>query len=89
MLIEIATLAVPLVGSIAGGTGEILKEELTGSVYDIEDIGGYEKALRAILADPTAARERAQRLRNLVLSQHTPEVYQRDLQATLSSGKSI
>ena len=84
ILIEVAARGVPLVGSLTGGTGEILQEGLSWSVADIEDIGAYEAGVRAVLADPGAARERALRLRERVLSRRTPVVYRNTLETLLS-----
>jgi glycosyltransferase involved in cell wall biosynthesis len=84
ILIEVAARGVPLVGSLAGGTGEILQEGLSWSVTDIEDIGAYEAGVRVVLADPGGARERAGLLRDRVLSRRTPLAYRNTLETLLS-----
>jgi glycosyltransferase involved in cell wall biosynthesis len=84
MLIEIAALGVPLVGSIAGGTGDVLVEGLAERVEDIEDVDAYVRAIRAVLENPRKARERAVRLRDRVLQQRSMDKYRADV-ATLVS----
>lgn len=83
MLIEIATLAVPLVGSISGGTGEILQPGLAGGVSDIEDIDEYVRLIRWILDNPELAQKRADNLREMVLTRHNPDVYKEQVAAVL------
>ncbi len=86
ILIEIATRGVPIVGSLVGGTGEILREGLSWPVSDIEDVGGYQAGVLAVLADPAAARERAVRLRSEVLTRRTPERYRETVRVHLPVG---
>lgn len=74
MLIEVAARGVPLVGSIAGGTTEILDRNLSWPIA-IEDIVGYESAIREVLANPVAARAKALRLRGAILTRRTCENY--------------
>jgi glycosyltransferase involved in cell wall biosynthesis len=85
ILIEVASRAVPLVGSIAGGTGEILKRGMSWPVEDIEDIASYEKGIRAALENPEEARSQARSLREYVLSRRAPEVYGQALNSLLDS----
>ena len=79
MLIEIAALGVPIVGSIAGGTGEILHSDKSWPVDDIEDVNRYVAALRTILEFPEEARQRALRLREFVLHRRTMDRYEQTL----------
>lgn len=75
MLLEVASAAVPLVGSIAGGTGEVLIDGLSEPVYNIEDVGAYVAALRRTFAGREEAFARARRLREHILAKHSRETY--------------
>lgn len=85
ILLDVAAAGVPLVGSLAGGTGEVLHEGLAERIDDIDDIDGFERALRAALADPAAARARAAELRERVLGARAPERYKSALAGYLAS----
>jgi glycosyltransferase involved in cell wall biosynthesis len=78
---------VPLVGSVAGGTGEILIEGLSWPIVDIENVSEYEAAIHAVLADPTAARARARRLRDLLVAQRTRRAFRNALETVLIGEK--
>jgi len=80
MLIEVASAGLPLVGSLAGGTGEVLVEGHAERVTDIDDAEAYTRALRRIFADPAAARERALGLRRLVLDERMAARFRADVQ---------
>lgn len=75
ILLEVAPTGIPLVGSLAGGCGEVLIEGLCERVTNVEDIDAFEAAIRRVLADPAAARHRAKRLRQRVLAQRSPSTY--------------
>jgi glycosyltransferase involved in cell wall biosynthesis len=79
MLIEVATAGIPLVGSIAGGTGEILQEGFAFGVQDIEDVDAYVAGLRQILAEPDTARANAAELRGRVLERRTYASYEQSV----------
>ncbi len=83
ILIEVAAMGIPLVGSLAGGTGEILLEGLAGRVADIEDVDAFEEAINEALSDTVQARERALRLREWVLARRTPLAYRKALKNIL------
>ncbi|WP_313136531.1 hypothetical protein [Paracoccus jeotgali] len=83
MLIEIATLGVPLVGSLAGGTGEVLLPDLAVGVAEIDDIDAYVAGLRQIIDHPEQAAARAARLRQTMLQKRTPQAYAQALNAVL------
>lgn len=86
LLLEVAMAAVPLVGSIAGGTGEILREGLSQPVHDIEDIDAYVAGIRAVLQNPAAARDRALRLREVLAERRTQAAYLQTLERLLPAG---
>lgn len=84
ILIEISALGIPLVGSLTGGTGEILRDGYAYAVADIENVNAYVTAIRSILDNPAVARERALELRSLVVSRRTPENYRQALLTLLA-----
>ncbi|CAG0972135.1 MAG: glycosyltransferase family 4 protein [Rhizobiaceae bacterium] len=65
ILLDIATTGVPIVGTAVGGTSEVLHEDASWPIR-VEDVDGYVNAIRSILSDPVAARERALRLRGRI-----------------------
>jgi glycosyltransferase involved in cell wall biosynthesis len=89
ILIEIAARAVPLVGSIAGGTGEILKPDMSWPVDGIEDVDAYVAGLRTVISDQDDARAKALRLRHDVLTRRTSEIYRSSLETFLKGSRRI
>lgn len=83
ILIDIAAAGVPLVGSLVGGTSEILLEGLSQRVIDIENIDSYEASIRSILNNPEIARERAARLRDYVIGERSLASYSETLRSIL------
>ncbi len=75
LLLEVAMTGVPIVGSLVGGTGEVLSDEDSWPVPEIEDPEAYAKAIREVLADPGGARRRAEALRDRLLRERTPGPY--------------
>ena len=85
VLLEVAASGIPIVGSLVGGTGEVLLEGLSHRIADNEDLDAFETAIRAVLVDPAAARERAARLRESVLKTRTPAAYATAVEALLAT----
>ncbi|MCA8901944.1 MAG: glycosyltransferase family 4 protein [Hyphomonas sp.] len=83
MLIEVATAAVPLVGSIAGGTGEVLVEGLSWPVNDIEDVDDYVAGLRRAIENPVEVRADALKLRQVVQKRHAKTAYEGAVRALI------
>ncbi|KPP84585.1 MAG: Glycosyltransferase [Rhodobacteraceae bacterium HLUCCO07] len=83
LLIEVAMTGVPLVGSLAGGTGEILRHGMSWPIEDIEDIDAYVIAIREVLAAPDAARTRARDLRAHLAAKRTEANYLDALESIL------
>jgi len=83
VLVEIAARGIPLIGSLVGGTGEILREGLAWPIAEVEDLQSYEIAIHAIAQDPAGARERAGRLRDYVLNRRTVDAYRDALKTML------
>ena len=67
ILLEVAVTGVPIVGSLVGGTGEVLSEEDAWPVAEIDNAELYVKAIREVLADRPGARRRALALRERLL----------------------
>ncbi len=74
-LLEVAMTGVPLVGSLVGGTGEVLHRDLSRPVEAIDDPAAYVEALREVLADPDGARDRALALRERLVHERTADRY--------------
>ncbi|MFV0473279.1 MAG: glycosyltransferase [Pikeienuella sp.] len=79
LLIEVSMTGAPIVGSLIGGTGEILQDGLSWPIREIENVEHYAAALREVLADPVAARNRARALRERLVETRTPANYRRTL----------
>ena len=71
LLLEVGMTGVPIVGTLIGGTGEVLGDDDGWPVREIEDPEAYAKAIRDVLADPSEARRRAAALRDRLLRQRT------------------
>ena len=83
LLLEVAMTGVPIVASLVGGTGEMLADEDSWPVREIEDPEAYAKAIREVLADPGAARRRAEALRDRLIRERTPGPYAEQAAALL------
>lgn len=70
-LLEVSMTGVPLVGSLVGGTGEVLGPEDAWPVSEASDPEAYVDALRDVLLDPAQARRRARDLRERMLRERT------------------
>lgn len=75
VLIEVATLGIPIVGSVVGGTGEVLIEGMSVPIRDIDSIEAYVDGLRNVLADLPAARNCSAKLRSYILESRDPTQY--------------
>jgi glycosyltransferase involved in cell wall biosynthesis len=84
MLIEVATTGIPLVGSLNGGTGEILDLGYSYPVASVEDVDGFIRQIETVLSHPEEARAKAAKLRDIVLAQRDPEVYRAEVVAALN-----
>ena len=82
ILLDVASAAIPLVGSLAGGTGEVLIEGLSRPIAEIENVDAYVSALRHTINNPTQARSLALALRERVILQRSDSSY-------LSSGAAV
>jgi glycosyltransferase involved in cell wall biosynthesis len=74
-LLEVAVTGIPIVGSLVGGTGEVLSEEDAWPVAEDQGADAYVRAIRAVLADPAEARCRALALRERMLRERTEKEF--------------
>lgn len=74
-LLEVGMTGIPIVGSLVGGTGEVLDEDDSWPVADAENPEAYVRAVRDVLADPARARRRSQAMRERLLRERTEEQY--------------
>ncbi|MGH3506993.1 MAG: glycosyltransferase family 4 protein [Nocardioidaceae bacterium] len=74
-LLEVGMTGIPLVGTLVGGTGEVLLEGHAWRVPEDAGADAYVAALRQVLADPGAARQRAVELRERLLAERTESAF--------------
>jgi glycosyltransferase involved in cell wall biosynthesis len=74
-LLEVAMTGIPIVGTLVGGTGEILSEADAWPVGETAPAGAYVDAIRAVLADPADSRRRARALRDRMLGERTQKAF--------------
>jgi glycosyltransferase involved in cell wall biosynthesis len=74
-LLEVAMTGIPIVGSLVGGTGEVLSEDDAWPVSEGDVAAAYATAIRAALADPEEARRRALALRERMLRERTEKEF--------------
>jgi glycosyltransferase involved in cell wall biosynthesis len=75
ILLEVAMTGVPIVGSLVGGTGEVLSKADSWPVEDIDNAHDYVSGVRAVLADRAEARRRALALRERLLGQRSEAAF--------------
>lgn len=75
ILLEVAMTGIPIVGSLVGGTGEVLGEADAWPVSEVDAADEYVKAIREVLADPAAARRRALALRERLLRERSQAAF--------------
>jgi glycosyltransferase involved in cell wall biosynthesis len=74
-LLEVAVTGIPLVGSLVGGTGEVISEADAWPVAEGEGAEAYVAAIREALADPSDSRRRALALRERMLRDRTEKAF--------------
>lgn len=74
-LLEVAMTGIPIVGSLVGGTGEVLSEDDAWPVSEGDSAAAYATAIRAALADPDESRRRALTLRERMLRERTEKEF--------------
>ncbi len=86
-LLEVAMTGVPIVGSLVGGTGEVLDAEGSWPVAEVEDPDAYVSAIRSVLADPVDARRRSLSLRERLLLERTEDAFAEHVAELLLDGR--
>jgi glycosyltransferase involved in cell wall biosynthesis len=74
-LLEVAMTGIPIVGSLVGGTGEVLGEDDAWPVTDVENTDAYVQSIREVLADPDGSRRRALALRERMLRERPEKLF--------------
>jgi glycosyltransferase involved in cell wall biosynthesis len=74
-LLEVAVTGIPIVGTLVGGTGEVLSEADAWPVGEAAQAEAYVAAIRAALADPENSRRRAAALRDRMLRERTVKAF--------------
>jgi glycosyltransferase involved in cell wall biosynthesis len=74
-LLDIAMTGIPIVGSLVGGTAEVLGEAGAWPVRDAGQAAAYVEAIRVALAEPGEARRRATALRERLLRERTEKAF--------------
>lgn len=74
-LLEVAMTGIPIVGSLVGGTSEVLSAEDAWPVEDRDEPGAYVRAIRGVLADAGDSRRRALALRERMLRERPEKVF--------------
>ena len=74
-LLEVAMTGIPIVGSLVGGTGEVLSTKDSWPVAEGEGAEAYVAAIREVLGDPSDSRHRALALRERMLRERTEKAY--------------
>ncbi len=85
ILLEVAMTGIPLVGTMAGGTAEVLLPRLSWPIDELNNIPKYVSAIEEILADPQAARQRAVGLRDAMIAERTSENYRQVIEGLIST----
>jgi glycosyltransferase involved in cell wall biosynthesis len=74
-LLEVAMTGIPIVGTLVGGTREVLSEADAWPVDENAEAEPYVDAIRAVLADPAESRRRARALRDRMLGERTQQAF--------------
>lgn len=88
MLLEVAMTGLPIVGSLVGGTGEVLHDDLSWPIAPFDDATRYVTALQEVFAEPVKARENAKKLRERIVEQRTEERYKQQVLAVMETVQS-
>jgi glycosyltransferase involved in cell wall biosynthesis len=86
-LLEVGMTGIPIVGSLVGGTGEVLDDDGAWTVREVENPDAYVKAIRDVLSDPAGARRRSVALRDRLLRERTEEAFAEDVSGLLLAGR--
>ncbi|MGH7217931.1 MAG: glycosyltransferase [Candidatus Microsaccharimonas sp.] len=79
ILLEIASLGLPIIASDDGGVGEFVLNKKTGLLCAIENIDDYVQALEFIRANPEKALQFAKASQKLLKTQHSVELFEKNI----------
>lgn len=82
-LLKVGMTGIPVVGTLVGGVGEVLRSEHAWTVPAESDPAAYVDALRSVLADPAAARKKATGLRDLLIGERDQRTFDRQVKDLL------
>lgn len=85
-LLEVAMTGIPIVGSLVGGTGEVLGADDAWPVPASGDATTYADAIRTVLADPVSARQRSAELRERMLRERSGHAFAAQVTGLLLTG---
>ncbi|MDO4780923.1 MAG: glycosyltransferase [Candidatus Saccharibacteria bacterium] len=71
ILLEISKTGLPIIASDVGGISELVINEKTGILVDMDDINGYVSALKSIKENPKKAQKMAEKSQKLLQEQHS------------------
>jgi glycosyltransferase involved in cell wall biosynthesis len=79
ILIEIATLGMPLVASAVGGVSELVRDDTAWPISEFADVDAYVAAVRDMVGRPDERRRRATALQRLAVSRYTAATYDKTM----------
>ena len=79
ILLEVVAAGLPIVASNAGGIGELVQNDKTGHLVDIEDIDGYVEALCNIRKNPATAFSHAIAAQELLKNRHSFKSFEKQV----------
>jgi glycosyltransferase involved in cell wall biosynthesis/tetratricopeptide (TPR) repeat protein len=86
VLIECASLGIPVVASDVGGVSELITDETGFLVKEAGNVKAYVKAIEAMLADPAERRRRAENLQKTAQNRHSIAAYREKIEAIQQGG---
>jgi glycosyltransferase involved in cell wall biosynthesis len=83
ILMEVAAAGLPIVASNIGGVSEFVKHDKSGKLVDMEDIAGYESAIKSLVENPQQAQKLVDKSQQLLHSQHSWETLNRQVKSDI------
>lgn len=75
VLLEAAACGLPLIAPDRGGITDFVSNETGWLIASHTDVEAYARAIKAVLADPAEAAQRARRAQSIVRHRHTPQAF--------------